>query len=276
MEELENQIQNLKARVSEHPGDNIADRGFAQEVESLISAFYDDIGEIKNIGIKSLFDLFIIKALYVDRGSTDPNVIDYLSSLMTGFLFVRELFPLGPETRRYGLLLSDILEEMQNLTHFQNLFEAYRKFGDYSLFITGIFPASLRRLRHRYGRRIKARDVPMVDVRYHMLTGKRFYMMAAEHRLAEETQLRPLLSKLSSYFEVYMEALNDVSDKYILGFDMNLIADKMLDNFNLYRRTGERKYLENAQKYAAILKVDRATFPSLFRIRRRRARPTIL
>ncbi|MBM2827366.1 MAG: hypothetical protein HW403_1430 [Dehalococcoidia bacterium] len=275
MEELEIQIQNLKARMIEHPGINIANRAFTQEVDSLISAFYDDIGEIKNIGIKSLFDLFIIKALYVDRGSTDPNVIDYLSNLMGGFLFSREFFPLGPETRRYGLLLTDILEEMQNLTHFQNLFEAYRKFGDYSLFIT-VFPASLRRMRHRYGRRMKARDVPVVDIRDHMLTGQRFYMMAAEHRLAEETQQRPLLSKLSNYFQVYMEALNDVSDKYILGFDMNLIADKMLDNFNLYRSTGDRKYMENAQKYAALLKVDRATFPSLFRMRRRRAKPTIL
>jgi hypothetical protein len=38
----------------------------------------------------------------------------------------------------------------------------------------------------------------------------------------------------------------------------------MLDNFNLYRSTGEGKYLQNARKYAAILKVDRLSFPSLF------------
>ena len=46
----------------------------------------------------------------------------------------------------------------------------------------------------------------------------------------------------------------------------------MLDNFNLYRRTGEEKYLENARKYAAILRVDEARFPALFR----RPRGTVL
>jgi len=35
----------------------------------------------------------------------------------------------------------------------------------------------------------------------------------------------------------------------------------MLDNFNLYRKTGEARYLENARRYAAILKIDPAAFP---------------
>jgi hypothetical protein len=61
-----------------------------------------------------------------------------------------------------------------------------------------------------------------------------------------------------------MEALSEISERYILGFDMNVIADKLLDNFNLYRRTGEQRYLENARKYAAILKVDGTSFPKLF------------
>ena len=76
------------------------------------------------------------------------------------------------------------------------------------------------------------------------------------------------LAKLAQHFDVYREALNETSDKYILGFDMNLIADKLLDNFNLYRQTGEKQYLENAHKYAALLKVDRASFPSLWKIKR--------
>jgi hypothetical protein len=65
-----------------------------------------------------------------------------------------------------------------------------------------------------------------------------------------------------------------MSERYVMGFDMNLIADKMLDSFNLYRRTGEQRYIENARKYAALLKIDQRNFPSLFK--RRRARPVIL
>ena len=98
-----------------------------------------------------------------------------------------------------------------------------------------------------------------------MSTGKASYRLAAEHDLAEFTQQRLTLYKLSGYFEVYMDALNEMSERYILGFDMNLIADKMLDNFNLYRRSGDESYLDNARKYAAILRIDEKRFPSLVR-----------
>ena len=52
--------------------------------------------------------------------------------------------------------------------------------------------------------------------------------------------------------------------------DLELIADKMLDNYNNYQRTGEDRYLQNARRYAAVLQVSPDTFPSLMhRIRPR-------
>ena len=71
------------------------------------------------------------------------------------------------------------------------------------------------------------------------------------------------MAKLSTYFEVYLEALNEMSERYIMGFDLALIADKMLDNFNRYRQTGEERYLQNARRYAAILKLEPEAFPKL-------------
>jgi hypothetical protein len=202
----------------------------------------------------------VIKVLYVGRRSTDVQVIDYLGELMNRYLYTRELFPVVRGDRRFAYYLSDLLEESRRLIHFQNLFEAHRKYADNALFLTGVFPRSLRR-----GRGGRKRTVPFVDSAYYVSSGKTSYRLAAEHELAESTQQRETLNKLSTYFEVYMDALNEMSERYILGFDLNLIADKMLDNFNLYRRTGDEKYLNNARKYAAILKVDSARFPSLFR-----------
>lgn len=269
MESLESRTGALKGRIFEANGRNIADTEFVREVDDLLSGFYDDIGELKSIGLRDLFDLFLIKALYVDRRSTDGYVLDYLSSLMSGFLHTRDLFPLVQDSRRFGYFLSDLLEEMQTAARFPNLFEAYRKMGDYSLFITGIFPASVRR-RRRWNRwRRSYAPAPMVDLGYHVTTGKSYYRLASQHELAEATQQRHLLAKLAQYFEIYMQAMNEVSERYILGFDMNIIADKMLDSFNLYRRTGKEIHLENARKYAALLKVDRTSFPSLWSIRRR-------
>ncbi len=274
MATLEERIRELKTAITEHTGKNVADAGFTTEVDDLISAFYDDIGEIKSIGLRSLFDLFLIKTLYVERRSSDAYVVDYLAELMHGFLYTRDLFPLIQDNRRFGYLLSDLLEEMRSMAKFPNLFEAYRKMGDYSLFITGIFPASLRRRRWNRWRK-SYQPMPTVDVGYHVTNGKSYYRMASEHEFAEATQLRPVLTKLSSYFDIYMGAMNEASARYVLGFDMNIIADKMLDSFNRYRRTGNEVYLENARKYAAILKVDRSGFPSLWQLRRR-PRATLL
>lgn len=258
---LEAGIRELKQVIAEHDGANVADARFARRVDELLGAFYDDIGKISRVPSRALFDLFVMKVLYVGRRSTDASVIDYLGELLNRYLFTRELFPLVQGGRQVPLYLSDLLDESRRVTHFQNLFEAYRKYGDNSLFLTGVFPHSLQR-RRRWSRRPK--PAAFVDRSYYVTTGKTFYRMASEHELAALTEQRELLAKLSAYFEVYMDALNEMSERYIMGFDMHLIADKMLDYFNLYRRTGEEKYLENARRYAAILRVDRARFPSIF------------
>ena len=95
--------------------------------------------------------------------------------------------------------------------------------------------------------------------------------MAAEHELAEDTQQRETLAKLASHFEVYLEALNEMSERYLMGFDMQLITDKMLDSINQYRQTGEERWLRDAGRYAAILKVDPDALASL-----KKRRPVLL
>lgn len=263
---LESAVSELKQDIAQSDGRNVADAPFARRVDELIGVFYDDIGAIINISTRSLFDLFVIKVLYVERRSTDAGVVDYLGQLLDRYLYTRELFPIAREGKLSWFYLSDLLAETEHLTHFQNLFEAYRKYGDNSLFVTGIFPKVLRQ-RHRG--RMRA-PVPSIDRSYYVTTGKRFYHMAARHDLAEFTQQRELLEKLAGYFEIYMDALNAMSERYILGFDMNLIADKMLDNFNSYRRTADEKYMDNARRYAAILKLDPEGFPNAMRSARAR------
>jgi hypothetical protein len=111
---------------------------------------------------------------------------------------------------------------------------------------------------------MRRRGAGTVDTGYYITTGKAMYRMAAGHNLAEDTQQRETLAKLAEHFEVYVDALNEMSERYIMGFDMELIADKMLDSINRYRQSGEERFLDNARRYAAILRVDTARFPALF------------
>ena len=81
--------------------------------------------------------------------------------------------------------------------------------------------------------------------------------------LAEWVRQRATLHRLAQFFDVYVEALNEMSGQYVLGMDMNIIADKMLDAFNEYRETGDSRKLETARKYAALLKLDGNSWPAL-------------
>jgi hypothetical protein len=263
---IETAVSELKEEIVQNDGRNVASARFARRVDDLVGVFYDDIGEISTVPTRTLFDLFVIKVLYVEHRSTDASVVDYLGAMLDRYLYTSELFPVAAGGKLSWFYLSDLLQEIEHLTRFQNLFEAYRKYGDNSLFVTGVFGKALRR--RRYGR--WHAPVRMIDQSYYVTTGKRFYHLAADHELADLTQQRDTLEKLAGYFEVYMLALSEVSDRYIMGFDMNLIADKMLDAFNSYRRTRDEKYLDNARRYAAILKLDPEGFPNALKSARAR------
>jgi hypothetical protein len=233
-----------------------------------LSIFYDDIGEIKNIDLQRLFYLFLVKCLYVNRQSSRPAVLDYLSEMLTRFLWTREMFPLGLSQRHYLDMLAAIVQEMESANAFQNLFEFHRKLGDNALFLTGLFPAAIGR---RTWRRRWFAAAPKLDRAHYVAFGQRNYMEAAQHDLAGWTGQRPTLTRLSEHFPTYVDALNEMSVRYVMGFDMRIIADKMLDSINRYRRTGDQKYMEDASKYAALLKLDRGALAAAFRRRPRYA-----
>ncbi len=265
---LDAAVRELNQTIVDHDGTNAANGAFVRRVDDLISVFYDDIGEISAVSTQTLFKLFVIKVLYVERCSTDAGVIEYLARLLERYLDARELFPAAGQGRFSVYYLSDLLRETERPGHVQNLFEAYRRCGDNSLFVTGVFPKALRRPRRGRSRA----HIALVDRSYYVATGKRFDRLAARHELAESIQQRELPEELSEYFEVYRVALNEMSERYIMGFDLHLIADKMLDSFNQYRRTGEDRFLQNARRYAAILRVDAEAFPSLLKRGRPRGR----
>jgi hypothetical protein len=257
---LEERIESLKAVIAGNDGRNAADAAFARAVDDVVSAVYDDIGEISSISIRALFDLFLIKVLYVGRHSSDARVLDYLGAMLDRYLYAREMFAQArgeassPHTAYFSDAVADAAAEGDR-------FAAYRHYADTALFVAGVFPP---RTRHRAGSKMLRARAGGVDGAYYVSTGKKMYRMAASEDEAERTRQRETLLKLADYFELYVDALNEVSARYILGFDMQLIADKMLDAFNRYRESGDELALGNARRYASILRLDRQRFPSLF------------
>lgn len=255
---LAEDIAILRETIRANDGENVANWSFARKVDQLISDFYDDIGELTALRLSDIIDLFLIKVLYVERKSRDAETLRYISQTMERYLYASELA--AGRRRGFAPYLSDLMEETAHpgRTH-QNMFEAYRKYGDNALFISGIFPDTLGR--KRGGGRMGG--TPLVDRAYFSTMGRMYYEMAAGHELAEWVSLRTTLLRLAQFFDVYVEALNEMSGRYVLGMDMNLIADKMLDAFNRYRETKDAAHLETARKYAALLKLDGRHWPAI-------------
>ncbi len=93
--------------------------------------------------------------------------------------------------------------------------------------------------------------------------GPQYYEMAARQEMARVVSLRTTLLRLAQFFDVYVDALNEMSDQYVMGIDMRIIADKMLDAFNRYRKTKERRDLEAARLYATLMRLEGHQWPAL-------------
>lgn len=256
---LAEDIAILRETIRSNDGENVATSVFARKVDQLISDFYDDIGELTELRLADILDLFLMKVLYVNRRSRDAETLSYLGRMMERYLQAGELSIGGQKS--YMPYLSDLMEETANPSGaFQNEFEAYKKYGDNALFISGVYPQSLGRKR---GSGRMGGGSPFADRQYFVTMGRRYYEMAARQDLAQWVQLRTTLERLSRFFDVYVDALNEMSGRYVMGMDMKLIADKMLDAFNRYRETKEQCHLETARKYAALLKLDGRSWPAL-------------
>jgi len=255
---IEQRVQELKDFIAGNDGRNVADRRFARAVDELIDSIFDDISRVRAIPSRTLFDLFVIKVLYVGRRSRHADVIEYLGALLDRYLAVHNLFPVGRDGKMHRLYFSDILDDDKREQFFRSRYEAYRSYADSALFLSGVFPSGLARRRPGNRTPLRRRRASLVDVGYYVSTGKTMYRMAAGEAMAEAMHERATLSKLSEHFEVYRDALSEMSARYIIGFDRSVMTDKMLDSLNRYRASREERDLESARRYAELLEIDTA------------------
>lgn len=157
--------------------------------------------------LKRLFQVLTRRNFETRLGYADREVIGYLADLLTDFTHIDNVYKIKTATGRRVeevaemLLEGDVFLQAASLDRER---EVHKHIGDYTLFMTGIFP--------EYVRRLKASKVlfnPDVLVDY-IKTGKRSYRIVSEHTYGPYSMTAPLFRRLSEDFELCVFGLGYV------------------------------------------------------------------
>src|SRR5436305_308087 len=150
----------------------------------------------------TLFAYVMVRQALRHAGENDRGIADYVSALVIHFGF-------RDRSRRISPADDEIYDALAQLFVDVNDPDARRSFlvrthlGNYSLWLSGIFPDYIEQRRWRRGG---------PDIEYYEEMGRRGFQLAADHQLAEEHGLAALYATAAERFGILRAALNVVSD----------------------------------------------------------------
>ncbi|MFM7148532.1 MAG: hypothetical protein ACKO23_01695 [Gemmataceae bacterium] len=135
-------------------------------------------------------------------GLADPRLTDYLSELLSRFISMDAIFRIRDlEGKPMEEVASMVIEAEGIPPEGRTHREVHRHIGDFTLFWTGIYPETLRKLRSAF-----SRDC-FID---YCEQGKRSYYIASRFEDEPYQEEAPVLRRLSEDFELVAYGLNEV------------------------------------------------------------------
>jgi hypothetical protein len=159
--------------------------------------------------LRQLFGALAEKVFSEKLGWPDFNVSEYVSTLLVEFTHTDHLYRIKNAKDQRVDALVELLYESEvshGAASFEREREVHRHIGDFTLFMAGLFPEYLKRI--KTAGLIYHKDF-IVD---YIKTGKRSYRMVAEFGNPTESEdtkpSSPLFRKLSENFELCVLALD--------------------------------------------------------------------
>ena len=175
--------------------------------ESLFNKICDARQLILEISPFLFFSVLLRRSLIDRRILGDPKVINYIANMLSLFVKTDRLYRIQRHDEQISQYLTDMVIEAQNANS-RRQFIIYAHIGNYSLYLTGIFPQAIE-YRHRYKNR-------PVNMQFYIDFGREYYAHASAHTMACEYQLEEVFFRLSIMFEVYQNALNHLAKQYLV------------------------------------------------------------
>jgi hypothetical protein len=141
---------------------------------------------------------------------TDPPVTGYISNLLVEFAHTDNVFKIrnrrGEAVREVATLLYEA-EILLNAGSFERERLVRQHIGDYTLFMVGLFPEYLKRL--KTGKILHHSDL-LID---YVKVGKKSYRIVSEFAYGDFRDAAPLFKKLSENFELCILGLGYVKQE---------------------------------------------------------------
>jgi len=140
-------------------------------------------------------------------GWPDAEVIGYLTDVLTDFVHVDQVYKIRNVQGRRVEEVAEMLAEGDLLHRAESVDrerEVHRHIGDYTLFMTGIFPEFLRRLKTS---KVMISPDALLD---YIQVGKRSYRIVSEFTYGPYEESAPLFRKLAENFELCVYGLGYV------------------------------------------------------------------
>ena len=150
-----------------------------------------------------LFCYVVVRQALREAGEDDRVLADYVSAIVLQFGLRHRAQQLRSHDDATYDTLAAIADEVEDPST-ERGFLARAHLGNYALWMSGLFPDFIEQRRWRRGG---------PDLEYFEEMGQRGFRLAADHRLANERGLAPVLVLASERFPRLRVALNGISDR---------------------------------------------------------------
>jgi hypothetical protein len=183
--------------------------------EALFHALLERRGCLK---VSSRFYFYIlVRHVFRRSGIQDRAVADYVAEVLAEFARAERAQCILPGQANPMDYFFEMLSALQTADD-RSRFYIRAHIGNYSLFLSGVFPDRIRF-------RAEARGFP--DVKYYDALGRTHYRAASDHRLAQRYELTKIFNTLSERFETTRLALNDIADR-LFSIDPDYSLESLL------------------------------------------------
>lgn len=152
-----------------------------------------------------LYFYILVRNVFRGSGLAERELADYVAEVLAEFSRTHRAQCRPPGQTRPTNYFVDMLAALKTADDITSFF-IRAHVGNYSLFLSGVFPDHIRM-------RSERRGAP--GMRYYEEIGSSSFRAASDHRLAHKYDVADIFSTLSERFQATRRALNDLGDRLI-------------------------------------------------------------